>query len=332
MNVSILAVRAYLELVSDIGVSREEFLAAARIDAERLDDIYGRLALAELDRVQEVALALTGDPALGLHMAERASAPAYDVMGYLVSHAATLRECFQNLSRYSRILSDVTTTIEEHADVATVVCRFMGPPDTPAVRLRAELVMMGFLRVLRSFCGESTMPHEVLFEHAAPPYRDEYSRLFGGRERFEQPVTALRFDRVLLESETAYKNPRLKSILTDEAERLLERLERAATTAERIREWLALRGAKNPPAMMEAAKQLGISVRSLRRRLVEEGASYPKLVEEAQAALAKRLLDASDRSIYEVAFEMGFSDPSAFHRAFRRWTGMTPVQYRENAR
>lgn len=332
MNVSILIVRPLLEVVAGYGVTSEQLLSSASFDPARLDDLDGRLQISELDRLQEAALALTGDPALGIHMGERASAPAYDIVGYIGTHASTLRECIENLLRYSRIMSDLVPVLEESDDVATIAFDRSGRPDSPPTRLRAELALTGFVRLLRSFCGEDATAREVLFEHAAPPYRAEYTRFFGGLERFEQPLTALRFDREMLSREAMHKNPRLSALFTGEAERVLQRLERRVTHAERLRELLATQRVDETPTMSEVARRLGMSVRSLRRRLAEEGVSFPKLLEEAYVAFAKRLLEDPERSIYQAAFDMGFSDPSAFHRAFRRWTGMTPTQYRENLR
>jgi AraC-like DNA-binding protein len=330
MNVSILVVRQYLEVVSERGVPRERFLAAAGIEPARLDDPDGRLNIDELNRIQEAALAVTGNPALGIHMGERASAPAYDVIGHLGTHAPTLRDCIEGLIRFSRIVSDARPTLEERSDVATILFRFVGPPDSPPVRLRAEKAAVGCVRVLRAYCGESATPREALFQHASPPYRAEYTRFFGGLERFAQPITALRFDRALLSREAVHKNPRLSTILTTEAERIVARLERHVTCADRVRDLLMAQGAGDAASMAAAARRLGMSARSLRRRLASEGVTYPKIVEEMHVARAKRLLGELDRSVYQVAYELGFSDPSAFHRAFRRWTGMTPMQYRES--
>jgi AraC-like DNA-binding protein len=332
MHVSILVVRGFLEAVAERGITRERFLAAAGLEGGRLDNVDEQLTISEFDRLHEAALALTGDPALGIHMGERVTAQAYDVIGYLGSHASTLRESIVTLFRYGRLVSDVTASLEERDDVASMVFEFKGPLDSPVVRMRAEFTVTGFFRLVRTFCGESAMPLEVLFAYAAPPYRAEYARVFGGRERFGQPITAIRFDRAMLSQEAVHKNPRLSAILVGEAERVLDRLERSTTHAERVRDLLALRGVSDMRTMDAVARELGVSVRSLRRRLAEEGVSFPKLLEEAQLASAKRLLENPDRSIYDVAFAMGFSDPSAFHRAFRRWTGMTPSQYRASLR
>ena len=188
--------------------------------------------------------------------------------------------------------------------------------------------MTGFYRLLQHFAGPEAMPRRVSFEHRKPSYGSEYSRIFRGAERFEQAFTGIEFDSDLLDREQLHKSAELHAVLTAEAERKLNRLTRRMSHAARLRDYLIAAAPKDRSDMTSVARGLGMSVRSLRRRLSEEGVSYAELVEEAHASVAKRLLDDLGRSIYETAYDMGFSDPSAFHRAFKRWTGMTPKQYR----
>jgi AraC-like DNA-binding protein len=328
MSISILLVRGTVEAVIAAGVSREELLDAAHFELARLDDIDGRVGGEELDRVQAAALDLTGDLALGLHLGERASAAAYDMVAYLTSQATTLREGIESFLRFERILSDAPgSELEEGEDVATLKKGLLHS-DPRCTRLRAEMSMTGFTRLIQHFVGPKGTPRRVFFEHPAPSYRAEYARIFGGTERFEHAFTGIEFDRTLLDREQLHKNAELHAILTTEAERKLNRLTRRMSHAERLREYLIATAPQERPDMTSVARGLGMSVRSLRRRLSEEGVSYAGLVEEAQASVAKRLLDDPGRSIYETAYDMGFSDPSAFHRAFKRWTGITPKQYR----
>lgn len=328
MSVSILLVRGLVEAVIAAGIGRDRLLAAAAVDSLRLEDVDGRLEDVELDRVQAAALDLTGDAALGLHLGERATATAYDMVAYLTSHATTLRGGIDSFLKFERILSDTQgSALEERADTATLkLAIFHGEPR--CTRLRAELAMTGFFRLLQHFIGPDARARRVVFEHAPPPYRAEYARIFGGTERFEQKFTGIQFDRALLDKEQLHKNAELHAVLTLEAERKLNRLTRGIGHAERLRAHLVARAPRERPDMTSAARQLGMSVRSLRRRLSEEGVSYAELVEEAHAVVAKRLLDDPSRSICAAAYDMGFSDPSAFHRAFKRWTGMTPTQHR----
>jgi AraC-like DNA-binding protein len=329
MSVSILLVRGTVEAVIAAGISRDKLLAAARFELARLDDADGRVEVDELDRVQTAALDLTGDAALGLHLGERASAAAYDMVAYLTSHATTLRESIESFLKFQRILSDTPgSRLEEEGDAAILKLANFSDGEPRCVRLRAELSMTGFYRLLQHFVGPEAAPRRVCFEHRAPSYHAEYARIFRGTERFEQAFTGIDFDRELLDREQLHKNAEFHAMLTSEAERKLNRLTRGMGHADKLREYLVATAPEARPDMTSVARGLGMSVRSLRRRLSEEGVSYGKLVEEADASVAKRLLDDPGRSIYEAAYDMGFSDPSAFHRAFKRWTGMTPKQYR----
>ena len=330
MNLSIMHLYALVEGVEPAGVGARELLEAAGIEPSRLDDVDGRLDRVEYDRVQTAALDLTGDEALGLHLGERVSVRPFDVIADLASHAPTLREALQSCTRFHRIMCDAPdTAVYERSGTATLHYRF---PRTSARcnRLRAEFAMVGFLRMLRHFGRPDAKARAVYFEHAAPEYRPEYARIFGGAERFDHDFTGIEFDGEMLDRSRQPRNRELYAVLESLAERKLSRVTREGGHAARLREFLTSSALGEPPPMDVVARSLGISARSLRRRLDEEGFSYTILLNEARATLAKRMLDDPHRSIYEAAYAMGFSDPSAFHRAFKRWTGMTPTQYRHS--
>ena len=331
MSLSIMLISALVEGVEPAGVAGPDLLRAANIDPRRLEDIDGRLDRVEYDRAQTAALDLTGDEAFGLHLGERVIVRTFDVLADLASHAPTLRDAFQTFARFHRIVSDgPDTSLYEHDGVATVHYQF--PRSSPRCnRLRAEFAMVGFLRMLRDFTRrDNHTVKAVYFEHAAPEYLDEYARIFGGAERFDHDFTGIEFDRELLDRTQQPQNGELYTVLESLAERKLSRVTREGGHAERLRDYLTSNALAERPQMDAVARSLGISVRSLRRRLDEEGVSYTSLLNEALATLAKRMLDDLRRSIYETAYAMGFSDPSAFHRAFKRWTGMTPTQYRQS--
>ena len=330
MSLSIMLLHALIEAVEPAGVARDDLLRAAQIDPRRLGDIDGRLDGDEYDRAQTAALDLTGDEALGLHMGERVTVRPFDVLADLASHAPTLRDAFHSFTRFHRIVSDGPgASLDERDDVAVVHYGF--PRSSPRCnRLRAEFAMVGYLRMMRNFIGRYCTCKAVYFEHAAPAYRAEYARIFGGAERFDHDFTGIEFDRELLDRTPLAQNGELYSVLESLAERKLSRVTREGGHAERLRDYLVSSAGAKRPQMDDVARSLGISVRSLRRRLDEEGVSYTSLLNEARATLAKRMLDDPQRSIYETAYAMGFSDSSAFHRAFKRWTGMTPSQYRHS--
>jgi len=327
MAVSILMVRGLVQRVEEAGVARANFLAAAGFDAERLGQSDGRISCEEYGALQELALDLTGDEALGLHMAEAATATTYNLLAHLVAHATTLREAIESLLRFHRLLMDTPLwQLLEQDRIATLLYE-VPPGSARCRRFNAELTLAGFFRMVRHFDREAR-PRSVAFEHAAPSYRAEYRRIFEGLETFEEPCTGIVLDRELLDCVQLHKDVEFHAALRAQAERRISQLARNTTYAERVREYLLERATPDRRDMNAAARALGLSARSLRRRLRQEGSSYSTIAEQVLATLAKRLLSDEERSIEATAYTMGFADPSAFYRAFKRWTGTTPKAYR----
>ncbi len=167
----------------------------------------------------------------------------------------------------------------------------------------------------------------VAFDYPAPPYSAEYTRIFHGAERFDQAFTGIVFDRKLLDVPQMHHDPELHAAIVSRAEKRVSQMP-GATYADRIRRHILDGKPKNRHDMPSVARALGVSARSLRRRLTEEGASFREVADAALGTLAKRLVTEEGRPIEDVAYTMGFSHPSAFHRAFKRWTGATPAEAR----
>jgi len=193
-------------------------------------------------------------------------------------------------------------------------------------RFASEMLVTGIFRMVRSFAPHAR-PERVCFEHSAPEYHAEYARVFENTECFYQRFTGIAFDRALMDAVSPHKDTEVHEALRAIAERRILRLTERAPFALRVRERLVQLGPARAD-MNAVARSLGLCARSLRRRLVAEGKSYNELVNEALAIVAKRLLRDDRLTIQEAAYEMGFADSSTFHRAFKRWTGMTPNSFR----
>jgi AraC-like DNA-binding protein len=328
MGVSIVMVRAVLATVERQGVQPDAVLEAASIDAARLDDLTAQLTLAEYDRFRQAAIALSGDEALGLHLVEHARSAAFDVVGHLTEHAATLRQGIETLAKYSRLVT-AGPPPELSEEGASACIRFAFRHDASArTRFAAELTLSGFMLMIQGFVGREVRPRGVYFAYPAPPHRAEYTRIFAGSERFEHAFTGIEFDRAWLDRTQPYKSEELYAVLQQQAERALSRIERDAPLAQRVIEHLTAHDPRALPSMDGVARSLGMSARSLRRRLLSEGAVYKQLVEQVVMTRAKRMLEDPRISIQEAAYATGFATPAAFHRAFKRWTGLTPKAYK----
>jgi AraC-like DNA-binding protein len=327
MQVSILMVRALVGMIERAGASRDRFLALAGIEPRWLEEGDVRMPVVSYLRAIDAALEVSGDPALGLHMGEQARPVMFDILGPLAEQAATLRQGLEVAARYSPLVAEgQPLELCETGDVAKI--RFSAlRGDFAAVRLTAEFAMTALLSMLRAFAGDRARPSQVSFAYPAPAYVDEYVRIFSGAARFDQPVTELELPREWLDRKQLYQSPELYEVLKTQAERTLGRLERDTDLSERIKRILA----KQSPQQLSmdvVARELDMSARSLRRRLLAEGVSFSALLNHERMNAAKRLLEGPSGSIQEIAHALGFASPAAFHRAFKRWTGMTPKQYR----
>lgn len=164
------------------------------------------------------------------------------------------------------------------------------------------------------------------FDYPRPPHHHAYTEAFSGTERFDQTFTGIEFRSEVLDRPHIHRQPELHVLLRTHAQQSLERLTRPQRFVEHVR---ALgKPGKQMPHMTVAARQLGISVRSLRRRLEEEGASYRALRQSHLEATACAMLRDPSLTIQAIAHDLGFAESAAFHRAFKHWTGMTPAAYR----
>ena len=329
VSVSLILVRAFVEVVERAGVGRAQLLSTTRVDPTHLDASDARMDFAEFARLQTRAVDLTGDEALGLHIAEQASEAAFDLVAHLIVHAPTLRDGIELCLRFQRVFSDDSElTLVEKDDSATLRLRF---PRTTlhSDRIHAEFVMAGLMRMIKGFAGPRPWIRAVYFEHPRPDHHLECTRIFGGVERYRRPFTGIVIEGALLDQPSLHHHAELYHLLRSQAERTLSQLTHGVGQAERLKQYFLARpplGAA--PDMVMVARDLGMSVRSLRRRLKEEGVSYKAILDEAFGTVATRMLSDSSQSIQETAHAMGFSDATAFHRAFKRWTGMTPGEYR----
>jgi AraC-like DNA-binding protein len=327
LGVSIVLVRAFVEVVERAGVNRDELLRPLGV---ALDASDVRIDFSDFVHLEERALDLTGDEALGLHIGEQASEAAFDLVAHLVSHAPTLREGLDLCLRFQRVFADESElTLTEKGGIATIRLNF--PRSTVrADRLHAEFVMAGLVRMIRTFGAPDAAAQTVAFDHARPAYHAEYTRIFGGIERFLRPCPEMTMESRILDRRHLHHDAELFQVLRSQAERKLDRLTRGLGLAERLRQYFMARPPLGGgPDMAAVARDMGMSPRSLRRKLADEGTSYKSVLDEALGAAAALMLKDTRRSIQETAHAMGFSDPTAFHRAFKRWTGMTPKQYRE---
>lgn len=328
MRVTTVMLRVLADAVGQYGVSVDDLVRGTGVGTESFGQTDGFVLGGEFARLVSRAVELTEDVAFGLHWAERSSFAAFDLIGHVAATAPTLGDGLEALGHLYPMLSD-GNEFAMRVESQTAILEFrLAPSAPPEAHVREEFIAASLVRLLRLYAGSSGMPLSVHFTYPAPPHRLEYARFFGGRERFDQSFAGIVIDRKLLEAKRLAHDAKLERDLRVLAEARLLQATVPHGYAQRVKDCLWDQPFVGRSEMKAVAERLGISERSLRRHLASEGASFPNLRIEALSARARQFLSQPEPPIKEIASSLGFSDATAFHRAFRKWTGMTPSAFR----
>lgn len=327
---SIRVLDALLAAVEEAGVPRIDLLRAAGADITQRERIDMHMPRSQLQRVCELAIELTGNPALALYWQQGISERALGPLAHMVAYADSLRHGLDIVARFGRLVSaGPLYQLTEHAAEATLCVVPQEAPGGACKRFASDMRLVGFLRMLRAFDDHMRVVR-VHLAHPAPSYAQEYARVFESPIHFEAGFTGIVFERDLLDASSSYRDEDICHALQAVAQQRMARSAKRLPYALRVRELL-----KNSPAqgaarlgMPAVAEALGVSVRSLRRHLTVEGTTYPLIVSEVRSQVAKQMLSNHGLTVEETAHAMGFSDAATFHRAFKSWTGTTPGAYR----
>jgi AraC-like DNA-binding protein len=323
-----LLLRALTEVVQRRGIDPASLYSAeADANLTDLDDPQAFCPLPRFEALLNRAAQLTLDPAIGLHCGLHASATSFGLMSPLIGHAPTLRRALQLIQQFQPLLIEgVSIALSESETGTQLRLVVTGSRDD---RSFVELVVAGLTRMLFAFgCTRSEL-RRVCFEHARPAYHQAYGAAFHGAERFGQTFTGIELAGQALDRSNLHNNVALHAVVLAHAEQALKQRFRPSSYAQRVQALLQAAHTSELPDMQATALNLGISVRSLRRQLEHEGTAYRALRQARLHESACTLLRDPKISLQEIAHGLGFSDPTAFHRAFRRWAKLTPAEYRD---
>ncbi len=325
------SIRKLATMLTERGVDPTRVLVEAGVDPDILLDRDARVPIERLHRMWDAALA-SGPFAEGALLgAERYAPGDYGLVGFVAMNSATLGEAVRHVLRYVGLWTDEPGM--ELADDGTLVVVYRTPfADSPGYRVATEAAPAEILNGARVLTQTRITPREVRFSHRALGDIAGYERFFGCPVRFGAPDIAAVFRIEDLALPLPKADEQLGVYLrTLASEALAKRGVHEATQLGRIRQIIAEALQKGVPSLDEVARRLATSGRTLRRRLDENGTSFRTLLDETRAELARRYVRDPALPLSEVAFLLGFSEPSAFHRAFKRWTETTPAAWQSRA-
>ena len=337
MDASVLAVasNAVLDACARLGLDRAALAGAAGVEPGELDDPDARLPVAKADAIWAAAAAAADDPCLALHAAEALPFGAYRVIDFLSANAPSLGDALERVAAYFPLIDPRGRVVFEREQSPlgpNIALTFESADGRPLPAPAVEYTFAALLLRSREGLGIDWRPLslELTRTPPSPEIAAELARVFG-----VVPMSAAPRDRMLVSAidwarANAAGDRGLFEVLNRHAAMLVAELPALGATA-LIQDLRAAVGAElrgGDPALDRVAGRLGMSGRTLQRRLDDQGLRFGELVDEVRSALAKAYLQDRQMALCEVAFLLGFADQSAFGRAFKRWTGVTPGRWR----
>jgi len=328
MSISILLVRTLVQAVNHAGISTDTFLAASGFNRDLLNDAFAYIPIGAYDHLQLRALELTNNPALGLHMAEQVPLTSLSTFGHLLLNCENLQDALGVFNRYHALVSKCEPSqLHYHGDTAILTYDFpRSQPDCN--RLRADYGLCAVMHLAHLLTGDVVQASLVEFEHAAPSYAAEYQRIFHCKAQYRARHTRIHVPAHFLKNRFTAVNNELHQFLCNQADALL-RARDSSSLGDRIRILIKEQYRGQRPSLDVIASSLQMSGRSLRRHLQYDGINFTQLLDEIQHEIADRLLKESSLSVKRIALQLGFDEPSSFSRAYKRWSGVSPAQFRE---
>lgn len=325
---SVWTLRSILTVLEHHGLDTSGFLAAAGLRQEVVDNPETRLNLEQVEAVWRTACELCPDPCLALHAAESVQFGSYGAVDFICQAAPTVGEAMRRLCSYYPLINNCVILAAEKGkhECALYLGSHVGEPLPPMIDFVLATIVLHTRRCWRM----DWVPGRVEFPYPKPNDTEEYKRIFRCSLTFSRPAAKLVIPRGLWESPVPTSDPTLLKVLEEQAVTLLALHPPPQDTEAGVRTLLGSKLRDGESRLQSVAEELGYSPRNLQRHLKAIDRSFSQVLDELRAQTAKYYLRDPEVPIGDVAGKVGYLEASSFTRAFKRWTGSTPREYRNN--
>ena len=322
--------RRLVEEAESLGLAREQLLEAGGLTEAELADPDARIPTIKRWRLWSYISAQVKDPDLGLRIGSTLVVRQFGLVGYTMLHSRTLFQAFGRMVRYGRILSDLASDLAlEKVEGGWGLTNLRGVDAFRHLRQPVDETFAAIVAIARQITGEDIAPLRVDFPYQRPASVEALRSYFRSDLRFGALVGSIVIRDRDMKLPLIGADEDLTGYLDQLAGQKLEELSREETFIGRVRRaiWQSLSDGQT--TLSGVASELFMSPRTLQRRLNEEEVSFTELVDSMRREMAPILLEDRQMAVYEVAYLLGYGEPSTFFRAFRRWHGQSPREYRE---
>lgn len=320
-------------VLADDGIPPAESLHGSRIDPATLHSAATRLSQRQMTAVFRNALALSGDPLLGLRAGARMHIAACGIYGYALLSSPTHAHAVDFAAKYDRVLGQIVdmvfSTSGGHATWTLAPALVLDPAD-PLYRFLLEYKFSGTLTVMKDLYGPAFRLARIRTVCDRPAHAEAYAERFGCEVLFGQAVNDLSFDEALMAQRMTHADPITNATVRELCDQTLLKLDEGVGMVGTVHARLVEQPGRFPDICAMAAA-LRMNARTLRRKLEAEGSSYRQILADVRTRLALSYLRTTDLTNEEIANRLGYSDSASFRQAFARWTQASPGEYRRRA-
>jgi AraC-like DNA-binding protein len=317
---------ALFERLARAGLDVDAILRRANLPRSRFNVAKPEGTTAEFFALWRAVEERVTDRSAGLRLGVEAFTDTQNVVTLAALHSATLGEGLRKLARYKRVVCPERISIEVERGEARLRFEWLLAKDQPP-SLLTDIIFAGVVHLARQGTMMPIKPRRLEF---ARPQANKaiLRRYFGCALLFDAPYDLMVFDEATLALPMVNRNAQLLSLLAPGLELALPESDPARTLADDVCDTLARTMSGDRPTVSKVAKSLGMSVRTLQRRLGELGTTYQAVLDDVRHDSARRLLKSTNLAVEEVAFLLGYEEVNSFMRAFHVWEGTTPARWR----
>lgn len=314
-------------IFSGEGLDVDKIFDRSDINPDLFEDAQYRVSHEKLLHMWEIAGELSHDPDFGLHLGAKAPTPPFNAAGFLAYTSKNLRETIVSLNKYLKLFTDNgSVKLTEDDELSKLSIDLSGGCETN--RQHSDFWQVFFYRCFNTLIGWQLPVVEAGFRHKKPDDTAAYDQIFTCQLKFEQKENYFCFPSVYLDYQTISSDAAMHKVHEMQAVQQLHALTEVGILNKVKRAVFESLPAKDIE-LKDVAELLNLTPRTVQRNLASEGTTFKKLVDEARKDYTLAEIEGTEFTVAEIAYRLGYKDLSSFYRAFKRWTGMTPVDYRE---
>lgn len=330
-EVSVSLVKTVLETARSLGISNTGLLLKqAGIDPDLLSESENRIPFALHEKLWQAAVTQTGDAHFGLKLGIQTQPASHSVLGYIMTNSATIGEALDATEKY-QVLSGEGGKLCVKRDRRYTTTSYAPINSEKGIsHQRVCGVLAAQVNLGRWLVGDSFQPEKVCFTVATLADPAPYEELFRCPVQFGARQNRVTYPRSVDQLPIPLASHDMLKLMKQRADAVIRRLATTNTMAGQVTKLLVSSLIGQEPDKGLIAQKLGISQRTLQRKLLKENTTYQKILDNTRQRLALEYLQQSQLTVTDITYLLGFTEPSAFYRIFKKWQGVTPGQYREH--